>query len=145
MGLRCRLWCRQSVLDKYVAEFAMKGYEAHAFAADVFDTKSLTKLFADVQEKFGVVDALIYNAVFMAGGKASELTDEELRKHFQIDVAGAVHCVQQILPKQLERGEGTIILRADFSAFIRTRTPISPACQWTKPLFARSRKCSTPN
>lgn len=100
---------RQNVLDEYVAEFVAKGYEACAIATDVSDTESLTKLFADVQEKFGVVDVLIYNAAFMAGGKASELTAEESSKHFQIDVAGAVHCVQQVLPKQFERGEGTII------------------------------------
>ena len=100
---------RQSVLDEYVAEFAAKGYEACAMVADVSDTKSLTKLFAAVQAKFGAVDVLIYNAAFMQGGRASELSSAEALDHFKVDVAGAIHCVQQILPKQLERGDGAII------------------------------------
>lgn len=100
---------RQSALDEYAAEFAAQGYDVIGKAADVSDTVSLTKLFADVQEKFGAVDVLIYNAAFMAGGRASELSAAEAVEHFQIDVAGAVHCVEQVLPKQLERGTGAII------------------------------------
>lgn len=61
-----------------------------------------------------VLDA--YNSItvqlangFMAGGRASKITASELSEHFKVDVIGALHCVQQILPKQIERGEGAII------------------------------------
>ena len=100
---------RQSALDEYANEFHAKGYEVFTYAADVSDTESLTKLFTDVQEKYGAVDVLIYNAAFMQGGRASELSAAESIDHFKVDVAGAVHCVQQILPKQIERGDGAII------------------------------------
>ena len=100
---------RQSALDEYAAEFATQGFEVYAKAADVSDTASLTKLFADVHEQFGAVDVLIYNAAFMAGGRASEISAAELVEHFQVDVAGALHSVRQVLPKQIERGDGAII------------------------------------
>ena len=100
---------RQNALDEYANELSAKGYEVFTHAADVFDTESLTKIFSDVQEKFGVVDVLIYNAAFMQGGRASELSAAEAVDHFKVDVAGAIHCVQQILPKQIERGDGAII------------------------------------
>ena len=100
---------RQSALDEYIAEFAAQGHEVFAHAADVADTESLTRALVDVQEKFGAVDVLIYNAAFMSGGRASELTAAEAVEHFRIDVAGAIHCVNQILPRQLERGDGAII------------------------------------
>ncbi|MBQ6006629.1 MAG: SDR family oxidoreductase [Selenomonadaceae bacterium] len=100
---------RQSALEEYAAEFSAKGYEVFTHAADVSDTESLTKLFSDVQERFGAVDVLIYNAAFMSGGRASQITSVEATEHFKVDVAGALHCVRQVLPKQIERGEGAII------------------------------------
>ena len=100
---------RQSALDEYASELTAQGYEVIGKAADVSDTASLTKVFADVHEQFGAVDVLIYNAAFMAGGRASELSAAEAVEHFKVDVAGAVHCVEQVLPKQIERGAGAII------------------------------------
>ena len=100
---------RQSALNEYADELSAKGYDVHTHAADVADTASLTEMFAAVHEKFGAVDVLIYNAAFMAGGKSSELSAAEAIDHFRVDVAGAVHCVQQVLPKQIERGDGAII------------------------------------
>lgn len=100
---------RQKLLDEYAAEFAAKDYEIFTHAADVADTASLTELFADVHKNFGAVDVLIYNAAFMASGKVSELSAAEAIDHFKVDVAGAIHCVQQILPRQIECGTGAII------------------------------------
>ena len=100
---------RQSALDEYAAELSAQGYEVVGKAADVSDTASLTKVFADVHKQFGAVDVLIYNAAFMAGGRASELSAAEAVEHFRVDVAGAIHCVEQVLPKQIERGAGAII------------------------------------
>ncbi len=100
---------RQSTLDEYAAELTAQGYEVIGKAADVSDTASLTKVFADVHKQFGAVDVLIYNAAFMAGGRASELSAAEAVEHFRVDVAGAIHCVEQVLPKQIERGAGAII------------------------------------
>ena len=65
---------RQNALDEYANELSAKGYEVFTHATDVSDNSSLTKLFADVQEKYGAVDVLIYNAAFMQGGRASQIT-----------------------------------------------------------------------
>ena len=100
---------RQNLLDEYAAELSVKGYEVFTHAADVSDTDSLTKFFTDVQNQFGAVDVLIYNAAFMTGGRASEISAAEAVEHFRVDVAGAIHCVKEILPKQIERGDGAII------------------------------------
>ena len=100
---------RQNLLDEYASELSAKGYEVFTHAADVADTNSLTKMFVDVQNQFGAVDVLIYNAAFMTGGRASEISAAEAVEHFRVDVAGAIHCVKEILPKQIERGDGAII------------------------------------
>lgn len=56
---------RQNLLDEYAAELSAKGYEVFTHAADVADTASLTKMFADVQNQFGAVDGR-----FKSGGTA---------------------------------------------------------------------------
>lgn len=100
---------RQNLLDEYVAEFAAKGYEAYAKVADASDTLSLTKIFAEIHDQFGVVDVLVYNAALMSAGKFTSLSSQDLMKHFQIDVASALHCVNLTLPKQLEQKNGTLL------------------------------------
>ena len=96
---------RQNALDEYVKEFAAKGYEAIGRAADVTDTAALTKIFAEI----GTVDVLAYNAANMQGGRLTELTAEDIVAHYKVDVAGALHCVREVLPKQLEQKSGALL------------------------------------
>jgi len=76
---------------------------------DVTDFASITKIFAEIHEEFGVVDVLAYNAANMNGGNLTELPVEEIISHFKVDVAGAIHCVQQVLPKQIEQKSGALL------------------------------------
>lgn len=100
---------RQESLDSYVKEFEAKGMEAYGIAADAADTESLTKAFNEVKEKFGTVDVLAYNTCILEGGKPSELSAAELMRHYQVDVASALHSVLQVLPGMKEKKEGTIL------------------------------------
>ncbi len=97
---------KQESLDSYVKEFEGKGMEAYGIAAD---TDSLTKAFEKVKEKFGAVDVLAYNTCILEGGKPSELSAAELMRHYQVDVASALHSVRQVLPGMKEKKEGTIL------------------------------------
>lgn len=109
-GFRVVLMARQkSAVEAYAAVFVKRGYKAYGEAADASDTQSLDEAFARIHEAHGVVDVLVYNAAFMQGGKASKLTAEEMMRHFQIDVAGALHCARLVLPKQTEQGDGAIL------------------------------------
>ena len=109
-GFRVVLVARQEkALAEYAAEFAKRGYEAHGEAADASDTASLTEAFARIHEKYGAVDVMIYNAALMQGGKATELTAEEMARHFQVDVVGALHCAKLVLPQQQKQGSGAIL------------------------------------
>lgn len=100
---------RQESLDAYVKNFEEKGIEAYAIPADAADTDSLTKAFNEVKEKFGAVDVLAYNTCILEGGKPSELSAAELMRHYQVDVASALHSVLQVLPGMKEKKEGTIL------------------------------------
>ena len=99
----------QSPLDDYVKEFTEKGIETFGFAADAADTASLTEAFKQIKAKLGFVDVLVYNACILEGGNPSELTSAELMRHYQVDVASALHCVLQVLPEMRKKKTGTIL------------------------------------
>lgn len=99
----------QTSLDGYGKEFAEKGMEVCGVVADASAPDSLTKAFEEVQAKFGVIDVLVYNTCILEGGKPSELSGAELMRHYQVDVASALHSVQQVLPGMRARKNGTIL------------------------------------
>lgn len=74
-------------LTAYEEEFAAKGVEAKGIVADAEKPESLTDAFAKIEEMYGTVDVLVYNACILEGGKPSELSNTELMRHYQVDVA----------------------------------------------------------
>lgn len=109
-GFRVVLVARKkAALETYVAEFKKRGFEAHGETADASETASLTEAFSRIHKKYGAVDVMVYNAALMQGGKTTQLTAEEMMRHFRIDVAGALHCAKEVLPQQLKQGSGTIL------------------------------------
>lgn len=96
-------------LAEYKSEFTEKGFEAYTEYADASDTASLKAAFDKIHEQFGVVDVLVYNAAILEAGFPTALGQEEFAKHFQVDLGSALFAAQQVIPKQLEQKNGTIL------------------------------------
>ncbi|MCR5750906.1 MAG: SDR family NAD(P)-dependent oxidoreductase [Kiritimatiellae bacterium] len=96
---------RKEALESTVAELAKDGLAASYETADASDSNSL----AEAIGRIGTPDVLVYNAAFMAGGKASELTPDEMVAHFKTDVVGAQVAAKCVIPGMRERGSGAII------------------------------------
>lgn len=96
-------------LDSYVKEFEAEEMECVGVVADAADTKSLTEAFTKVKEMYGKIDVMVYNAAILEPGFPTTLSSAELMRHYQVDVASALHCVEQVLPEQIEAKEGTIL------------------------------------
>lgn len=96
-------------LKEYVEEFENKGYKAYAKEADASDIDSLNKALDEVISEFDTIDALVYNAAYMDGGKASELTPDEMIEHFKTDVVGAQFSAGKVIPVMKSQKEGAII------------------------------------
>ena len=99
----------QAALEGYVKEFEEEGIEACGISADAGNPDSLTKAFNMVKARYGAVDVLAYNACNLEGGKPSELSAAELMRHYQVDVASALHCALQVIPEMKEKKSGTIL------------------------------------
>lgn len=96
-------------LEELAQELRAESIEAHVYSADASKPESLTEAFDAIKDEHGSIDVLVYNAALMSGGLATALTSEDMMRHYQIDVASAMHCARLVLPDQMSRGEGTIL------------------------------------
>ncbi|WP_334077861.1 SDR family NAD(P)-dependent oxidoreductase [Paenibacillus sanfengchensis] len=99
----------QEALNQYVQELSSEGIEAYAIVADAANPLSLTEAFDQIKGNYGTTDVLVYNAAVLRGGKPTSLTAESLVSHYQVDVAGALHCALQVIPEQVKQKSGTIL------------------------------------
>lgn len=76
---------------------------------DVASDDSVSSGFAEVFDRFGTVDHLVNNAGVGGNGVVEETTPERLLEVMNIDLCGAVRCIQAVLPAMRERGSGTIV------------------------------------
>lgn len=72
--------------DALCDELRALGVKAHAFAADLSNTKETRQLFKDVKNKMGIVDLLVNNASVFEDDKVTDLDDALWDMHFNIHV-----------------------------------------------------------
>jgi NAD(P)-dependent dehydrogenase (short-subunit alcohol dehydrogenase family) len=98
---------------------AAKGVEAAAIQADVGDPEAVTRLFSEVEARFGRLDLLFNNAGTGAPPKPlDELTPQEWRRVVDTNLTGAFLCTQgafRLMKRQAPRG-GRIINNGSISA-----------------------------
>lgn len=96
-------------LKEYVHEFRDCNIETYYKIADCSIPDTLTYAIQEIQNEYGIIDVLVYNAALLQTKKPSELTEKDLMKSYQIDVASALHCVNLVLDEQLKHKNGTIL------------------------------------
>lgn len=97
-------------LEAYQKEFEDKGIETCIYTADAADPASLTAAFASIKTRFGVPDVLFYNVGITSPDSDRTVDSTLLMKRYQIDVASAYHCIQQVLSEEFSEKEGTVLL-----------------------------------
>ncbi len=80
-----------------------------ALALDVTDTASIREAVASVLAEAGRVDALVNNAGYAQYGAAEDVTAEEWRRQFDVNLFGAIEAARAVLPAMREKRSGTIV------------------------------------
>lgn len=83
------------------------------FFCDVADAKAVAREI----DKLGIIDILVNNAGINPSKKFMELTPEDWRQIFEVNVMGVVNCARAVIPGMQERGEGRIINIASIKGF----------------------------
>src|SRR5205085_5944294 len=76
---------------------------------DVADDASVRTGFADVLDQAGRVDVLVNNAGVGTNGTVEETSPAVLLDVMNINLCGAVRCIQAVLPGMRERRSGAIV------------------------------------
>ena len=89
----------------------MSGFEGRLMLiqADVSDRREVDAMADAVLRRFGQVDLLVNNAGIAQQKLFTDLTFEEWRQIFAVDVDGVFHCCQALLPQMIRRQEGKIV------------------------------------
>jgi NAD(P)-dependent dehydrogenase (short-subunit alcohol dehydrogenase family) len=78
-------------------------------ALDVTDETSIGSLVTSIMENEGRLDVLVNNAGFGVYGSIEEVSIEEARRQFEVNLFGVARLTQLILPVMRNQGCGTII------------------------------------
>lgn len=106
----------QRVAEEIVAD----GGNAVACQVDIADPDSVGRMAAAARDAFGGVDILVNNAALMAeldSKAAADVPIEEWNRIMDINVTGALNCVQATVPMMRERGGGRIVNQTSGGAF----------------------------
>ena len=105
INYRVRRDCAESLLE----EISAFGGEAMIYGADVSRRQEVNAMVAAVKEKWGEVSLLVNNAGVAGQALFQDVTDELWHRYFSVNVDGAFHAIQAVLPPMLREHEGCII------------------------------------
>jgi len=102
------------------------GVRAHAVQVDVSDPAAVRGAAAEAIEALGNVDILVNGAGIVNNlGHLSTMAPESWAHELAVNLSGAFHCVQALVPAMAERGWGRVISIASVAAL--KPSPTQPA------------------
>lgn len=87
-----------------------------AIAVDLSTEATVNNAFAQVQERFGRIDVLIYNAARGSFGSFLDVDPSELEQNFAINTMGLLYCARAAAPTMIARGSGSIMVTGNTAA-----------------------------
>lgn len=100
---------RQDCAESIVAEIAAAGGRAMAVQADVAERAAVEDMVHRVEDAFGPVSLLVSNAGVAGQAQFQDVGEEMWRRYFAVNVDGAYHTIQAVLPPMLHAHEGCIV------------------------------------
>jgi NAD(P)-dependent dehydrogenase (short-subunit alcohol dehydrogenase family) len=109
--------------EAHAASLRSAGHEAIFVQTDITERVQVDDLVAATVEAFGPPDVLVNNAGIGVFSDPLQLSDEDWRRCFSVDLDGAWYATRAVLPYMLGLGRGSIVNIASNHAF-----QIIPGC-----------------
>ena len=100
---------RRDCAESIVAEITAAGGRAMAVQADVAERAAVEDMVHRVEDAFGPVSLLVSNAGVAGQAQFQDVGEEMWRRYFAVNVDGAYHTIQAVLPPMLHAHEGCIV------------------------------------
>jgi NAD(P)-dependent dehydrogenase (short-subunit alcohol dehydrogenase family) len=86
-------------------------------AVNIKDENSVTTAVADTISRFGRIDVVVNNAGYGLTGSLEELSDQEARENFDVNVFGSLNVIRAVMPHLREQQSGHIFNIASIGGF----------------------------
>ena len=96
-------------LEEIVKDIERLGGRAHAFVADLAIESATAEVYDAAIQRLGRLDLLVNNAGFSPGAAIEQMSREEIRKIFDVNLFSALQLVGAAAPTMREQGGGRII------------------------------------
>jgi len=94
---------------KLLAAASERGLTIEVIEMDVASSESVAQGFADIARSTNHIDVLVNNAGIGGNGVVEESSIEMFEASFNVNVSGAIRCIQHVLPGMRKAGAGTIV------------------------------------
>jgi NAD(P)-dependent dehydrogenase (short-subunit alcohol dehydrogenase family) len=85
---------------------------------DVTDSAKVTEAFSKVIDAEGSIDLMVANAGYGNFSSVEEMTQEEVRRIFDVNVFGVENCVRAVLPQMRKQRSGRILMTTSVVAHV---------------------------
>ncbi|MBO4915130.1 MAG: SDR family oxidoreductase [Oscillospiraceae bacterium] len=100
---------RKDKADELVTELTAAGCRAVAIQADVAVRAEVDAMVRRVEDELGAVTLLVSNAGVAGQALFQDVTDELWERYFAVNLNGARHAIQAVLPHMLHEHSGCIV------------------------------------
>ncbi len=114
--------------DDARATAAALGPNAMAVRMDVTDRASIAAGVKAVEEAWGGIDILVNNAGIFNMAPIEEITPEDYRRQYDVNVGGTIFAIQAVVPGMRRRGRGGAIINFSSQAGRRGEPNITIYC-----------------
>ncbi|KAH3712331.1 hypothetical protein DPMN_072028 [Dreissena polymorpha] len=117
IGARLVLWDINSAnLEKVKNEIQKTGHTAVSYVCDVSKIEDIKAVAKKVRQDVGEVEMLVNNAGILHGGALLSLSEQDIRRTFDVNVLAHFWTCREFLPHMIRQNEGHIVNVASMSA-----------------------------
>ncbi len=121
---------RADMLDALAQEIQAAGGKALSVPTDLADTQATSELLKRSMEAFGKLDLIVNNAGYSPIGALEQLTPEQVRHTFEVNLFSGLQLIAEVIPIYREQGFGRIINIGSLTS--RFPSPLAVAYAGTK-------------
>jgi short-subunit dehydrogenase len=104
-------------LDALAVEAAGRSGKVRAYPADVTDAAAVAAQVRRIEAEWGAIDLAILNAGTHEPMPAERFSAKTVRRLLEINVMGAAHGIEAVLPLMIARGAGRIMIVASVAGY----------------------------
>ena len=93
------------------------GEGAKAIACDVTDEQTLQRAIQTIVNEYGRLDIVVANAGFAVGGPIAEISGDDWRRQFDVNVVGVANTIRLALP-ELKKTSGRIAIVSSVASMV---------------------------